>query len=232
MIHPDDQYYEPLSPILLATLCDAANGLTNSEICEKYNISQPSPTTRFCRIYFRLGVQMEHPDSGDLIPSPFVRLKAVLKATRIGLIIYDYETSQYVPNPDFKQPDGVPVYYPPRKKKIWTVDSFSDDKVERAKEALLSGEMSPSTIVARVFKANNGESYAAAKQKLALIKEELESQGYTVPKYKHKPKGGKRGANHPWIEEENARIAEIKARKKKEEEHELVPNLWQPNPMF
>lgn len=233
MIHPDDHYSEPLNPTLLDTLCDLANGLGATEVAKKYRINRHSARWRFGRIYFKLEIENEHPESGHPIPGFTVRLKSVLKATRIGLIIYDYETSQYVPNPDFKQPDGVPVYYPPRKKKIWTVDSFSDDKVERAKEALLSGEMPPSTIVMRVFKANNGESYAAAKQKLALIKEELEAQGYTVPEYNPKCKPRKLGENHPWRESEKARRAEIETRmaeikeRDRDPDHELVPIVRQ-----
>lgn len=227
MIHPDDQYYEPLSPVLLDTLCDIANGLTNSEIGEKHHITAVGD--RLLRMYYKLGVQVGrdegmHPSQGIF----YTRLNAVLKATRIGLIIYDYETSQYVPNPDFKQPDRGTPYCPPRKRKIWTVDSFSDDKVERAKEALLSGEIPPSSIPRKILKTTgDSASFKAGNQKVALIKEELEAQGYKFPRYKPKYKTQKMGENHPWRKAEQAHMAEIVEREKKEEEHELVPIVRQ-----
>ncbi|MDJ1168312.1 hypothetical protein PMG71_02605, partial [Roseofilum sp. BLCC_M154] len=109
----------------------------------------------------------------------------------------------------------------------------SDDKVERAKEALLSGEMSPTAILRGILRTNIPESHEAGKQKLALIKKELESQGYTVPEYKRKCKPSFLGENHPWRESEKARRAEIETRMAEIKEmdrapdHELVPIVRQ-----
>jgi len=202
-MHYIDEYYEPLSPKLLETLCDIANGLGTKGIAAKHVLPLNSAQQRLNRIYKNLNIYSDvegHPNPVAIKK----RITAVLKASRIGLIMFDYDTCQYVPNPDFKQPDKISLPKTTRKED-WDKKILTDEQISRAKELLISGEMCRSRIVFEVLKANKGTNYPAGKKKLMEIEAELEAQGYKCPKrpqaleaHLKKTHSNMPNANHPW----------------------------------
>ncbi|MBP0031495.1 hypothetical protein [Roseofilum sp. Guam] len=209
-MHYIDEYYVPLSPKLMQVLCDFANGLGTKEIVEKYGLTKAAALARQQFACQNLNVYSEDlPDEGRTYSRRVVTVTA-LKAARIGLIIFDYDTCKYVPNPDFKQPDKV---FLPRdtsnlKRKNWDEHIFSDEQISRAKELLISGEMCRSQIIRQVLKTDSGKIYQVGRKKLLEIEAGLEAQGYKCPKMSQAKKKQLQelhsSRSNPWRQEARA----------------------------
>ena len=93
-MHYIDEYYEPLSKKLLEALCDIANGLGTKEIAAKHGLSLVCAQQRITRLHEKLGIYSDLEGHHNAVAIK-KRITAVLKASRIGLIIFDYDTCQY-----------------------------------------------------------------------------------------------------------------------------------------
>ncbi|MBP0029145.1 hypothetical protein [Roseofilum sp. Guam] len=187
---------------MVQALCNIANGLGTKEVSQKDLIPKKPILSRVQAAHHKLNIHAEDFSGG--VKTYSRRVVAVLKAVRIGLIIFDYDTCQYVPNPDFKQPEGDFLIRDSRKED-WDKKSLTDEQISRAKELLISGELCRTKIIAQVLKMGKGKKYPAGKKKLLELEAELEAQGYKCPKIsqakkKHLQKlnSSRENSNHPW----------------------------------
>ncbi|MDJ1180529.1 hypothetical protein PJF56_16840 [Roseofilum sp. BLCC_M91] len=233
MTHPDDDIWLIPREEQTEAFCYAVNGLTYKQIAKEQGMPADSVKSRIKALYDKLLV---YSDPESLNPCRVLTV-AACKAIRIGLIRYNYEQGGYEPSPDFKMegkvrrqsdlfrnegpyrcPSDHPVQRRERMERAVArrmEQGFTEEAIQKAKEALLSTEFPPdSQIIIDLlqYKHYTPEFWAMGKSKLEGLKQELRKSHPELMREREEAiKKREVPPDHPWRQQNRAGYEEYRS---------------------